>query len=68
MGITTGMTRLILALAALSLLTGCGVKRKLIAPKDIPAYEEKQRKKREQLGIETEDDTEAAKAKPKDTQ
>ena len=30
-------------------LTGCGVKRSLIRPKDIPAYEEQQRKKRESL-------------------
>lgn len=31
------------------LVTSCGVKRALIRPKDIPAYEEQQRKKRESL-------------------
>lgn len=31
------------------LVTSCGVKRSLIRPKDIPAYEEQQRKKRESL-------------------
>jgi predicted small lipoprotein YifL len=34
-------------LAMLVAVSGCGIKRPLIAPKDIPAYEEKQRKKRE---------------------
>lgn len=31
------------------LVASCGVKRPLIRPKDIPAYEEQQRKKREKL-------------------
>jgi hypothetical protein len=57
-----GVTRLILTITALSLLAGCGVKRKLIAPKDIPAYEEKQRKKRKQLEIQTQEDIDAEKA------
>jgi len=61
------MTRLILAIVTLSLVTGCGVKRKLIRPKDIPAYEEKQRKKREQLGIESPEDAETEKAKSEST-
>lgn len=30
-------------------VAGCGVQRDLIRPKDIPAYEEKQRKKREDI-------------------
>lgn len=30
-------------------LTACGVKRPLMRPKDIPAYEEQQRKKRERI-------------------
>lgn len=30
-------------------VASCGVKRPLIRPKDIPAYEEQQRKKRESL-------------------
>lgn len=30
-------------------VASCGVKRPLIKPKDIPAYEEQQRKKREAL-------------------
>ena len=31
------------------IVASCGVKRPLIKPKDIPAYEEQQRKKRESL-------------------
>lgn len=31
------------------IVASCGVKRPLIKPKDIPAYEEQQRKKREAL-------------------
>lgn len=31
------------------LVASCGVKRPLVRPKDIPAYEEQQRKKRESL-------------------
>lgn len=39
-----------LALIALALVVAaCGVKRPLLRPKDIPAYEEQQRKKREAL-------------------
>jgi hypothetical protein len=39
------------SLFALALLTlsACGIQRPLIAPKDIPAYEERLRKKRERL-------------------
>ncbi len=38
------------SLILLSLMVAsCGVKRALIRPKDIPAYEEQQRKKRESL-------------------
>ena len=38
------------SLILLSLMVAsCGVKRPLIRPKDIPAYEEQQRKKRESL-------------------
>jgi len=46
------MTRVLLSIMILSLVAGCGVKRALIRPQEIPAFEEKQRKKREQLGIE----------------
>lgn len=39
-----------LALMMLALIVAsCGVKRPLIRPMDIPAYEEQQRKKREKL-------------------
>lgn len=31
------------------IVASCGVKRPLLRPKDIPAYEEQQRKKREKL-------------------
>lgn len=55
------MTRILLSLVMVSLVTGCGVKRALIRPADIPAFEETQRKKRERLGIET---PAAATAKP----
>ena len=33
----------------LTTLTACGVQRPLIKPKDIPAFEEEQRKKREKI-------------------
>jgi predicted small lipoprotein YifL len=50
------MNRLFLTIMALFMVSSCGVKGPLVAPKDIPAYEENQRKKRERLGIETPDD------------
>lgn len=34
---------------ALVMLTGCGIRKPLMKPKDIPAYEEKRERKREQL-------------------
>lgn len=34
------------------LLTSCGVKRPLMRPQDIPAYEEQQRRKREKIDEE----------------
>ncbi len=34
------------------LVTGCGVQRPLLRPADIPAYEEQQRKKREDIARE----------------
>ncbi len=43
------MKQMMLFALAVTLLAGCGVKRPLIAPKDIPAYEAKQQKKRERL-------------------
>ena len=61
------MTRLILAIVALSLLASCGVKRQLVRPKDIPAFEEKQRKKRKQLEIQTQEDIDAEKAQTEGT-
>ena len=39
----------LLLLASLTLLTACGVQRPLIAPKDIPAHEERIKRKRERL-------------------
>jgi len=35
-------------LAVLIAVSGCGIRRPLIAPKDIPAHEEKLRKKQQQ--------------------
>jgi len=48
---------ILLACATAILLAGCGEKRPLIAPQDIPAHEEKLRKKREkfQEDMSTED-------------
>lgn len=43
------MTRILLAFCALALLAGCGIKRPLLRPNQIPAYEEKQRRKLQQL-------------------
>ncbi len=40
---------ILLTFAALLTLSACGIQRPLIAPKDIPAYEERLRKKRERL-------------------
>jgi len=43
------MTRTLLIALSLLMLTGCGIQRPLMMPKDIPAYEEKQRRKQERL-------------------
>lgn len=45
------MRSILFSLLAL-VVTACGVQRPLIAPKDIPAYEEKQRKKQERIDQE----------------
>ena len=42
------MRVILLSILAL-VVTSCGVQRPLIRPKDIPAYEEQQRKKRERI-------------------
>lgn len=55
-----------LALLALT-LTACGVQRPLMRPKEIPAYEEQQRKKREAMEQETRE-LEAIDAKREATQ
>lgn len=39
------MTRYIALLCCAALIAACGIKRSLIAPKDIPAYEQKQQEK-----------------------
>lgn len=53
----------VLALSLLALsLAGCGVQRPLIRPSEIPAYEQKQREKREKIEQEQRDDTEKAAA------
>jgi predicted small lipoprotein YifL len=41
------MNRILLCISCALLITGCGIKRPLVAPKDIPAYEQKQREKLE---------------------
>lgn len=56
------MTRSILIAMALLTLTGCGVRRPLMKPKDIPAYEENMRRKREQLYEEEKNAQDAARA------
>lgn len=43
------MTRALLTFALVMVLCSCGIRRPLIRPSDIPAYEEQQRKKREKL-------------------
>lgn len=48
-----GMSRFLLLAFALVTLTNCGIKRPLIAPKDIPAYEERQRRRMEKINDET---------------
>ena len=48
------MRTFLLALSLL-MLTSCGIKRPLIAPKNQPAYEEKLRKKRERIQQEDDD-------------
>lgn len=57
------MRNLTLILLALT-MTACGVQRPLIRPKDIPAYEEEQRKKREKIEREMEEDQEKAAQDP----
>jgi predicted small lipoprotein YifL len=42
------MTKLFLLLIPVLVLSACGVRRPLIAPKDIPAFEEKLRKKQQE--------------------
>ncbi len=39
------MRPFLLLVCCAALLTACGIKRPLIAPQDIPAYEQKQQKK-----------------------
>lgn len=41
--------KLLLMVAALLTLSACGIQRPLIAPKDIPAYEEHLKRKRARL-------------------
>jgi predicted small lipoprotein YifL len=41
--------RSLILLSLVVSLAACGVQRPLMRPKDIPAYEEQQRKKREQI-------------------
>lgn len=43
------MSRIFLLALCLLTLSNCGIKRPLMAPSEIPAYEESQRKKRERL-------------------
>ena len=43
----------------LVVLTSCGVKRPVMRPQDIPAYQEKMRKKREQMIKDMGNDTSA---------
>lgn len=43
------MMRQIILLSLALLLAACGVQRPLIRPKDIPAYEEQQRQKRQEI-------------------
>jgi predicted small lipoprotein YifL len=43
------MSRLLLLLCAATVLSACGIKRPLMRPADIPAYEEQQRRKFRQL-------------------
>ena len=43
------MNRALIMLTALLIATtGCGIKRPLIAPRDIPAYEQKRQEKRQE--------------------
>jgi hypothetical protein len=44
-----GMMRSVLLLSLALIVASCGVQRPLMRPKDIPAYEEQQRKKREKI-------------------
>ncbi len=43
------MMRSVLLLSLALIVASCGVQRPLMRPKDIPAYEEQQRKKREKI-------------------
>lgn len=48
------MSRAVLFSMALLMLAGCGIRRPLIPPSDIPAYEESLRRKRARLEQEQE--------------
>lgn len=47
------MTRALLLFAALAMMASCGIKRPLLRPKDIPAYEQKREEKLKKRQIET---------------
>ena len=55
------MNRAFTAILCVMMLAGCGVKRPLIAPKDIPQYETDLRKKRERI-MQQQDDIDRANA------
>lgn len=57
------MRHLTLMLIALT-VAACGVQRPLLRPKDIPAYEEQQRKKREKIEQEMREDQQKAAQDP----
>lgn len=46
------MNSSLILLAALLALTACGIKRPLIAPRDIPAYEQKRQEKLDKQRID----------------
>jgi hypothetical protein len=48
------MNRCLLMLAALMAVSACGIKRPLIAPRDIPEYERKRLERLEKQKIEVE--------------
>ena len=43
------MTRAICLMLAVSVLAGCGIKRPIMRPSEVPAYEEKLQKKQKRL-------------------